>query len=48
MQIVELLINASYVFGVYVQWKTHIPIICVSNNELHMFLELNVHKLNYK
>ena len=28
MQIAELLINALYVFEVYVQWKTHILIIC--------------------
>ena len=39
--------NGSYVFEVYVQWKTRIAIISKQDG-LHMFLELNVHKLNYK
>ena len=30
MQIVELLINDSYVFEVYVPWKSHMSIICTS------------------
>ena len=30
MQIVELLINGSYVFEVYVTWKSRLPIICTS------------------
>ena len=47
MKIVELLINGSYVFEVYVQEKLALPLF-LSNDGLHMFLELNVHKLNYK
>ena len=33
-QIVELPINGSYVFEVYVPWKSDIPIICIS---MHLF-----------
>ena len=28
MQIVELLMNGSYGFEMYVPWKSHIPFIC--------------------
>ena len=45
MQIVELLINGSYVFEVYVPWKYRIPFIC--NSALFVTLHLFNGKMCY-